>query len=130
MKPEQRKQTEEGFQKVQSFVRDFTARGGLLLTGTDTTGTRLAGMSMHRELQVEGEWGVPPYKALVGATRLPSEMMRMSDSIGTLKAGKQADILILGANPVENISATLDIRYVIRRGAVKRQPRELLSRAR
>ena len=123
MSAEERKQAQEGFDKVQQFVRDFSARGGLLLTATDSTETRAPGLSMHRELQLTVDTGVPPYKALLGATRLASVQMRKSISIGTLEAGKQADILILGSNPVDDISATEDIRYVIGRGAIRRAPR-------
>lgn len=120
----ERRQAREGFRRVEAFVRDFSARGGLLLAGTDSVGGRVPGISMQRELQLLVDAGVSPYKALLGATRLASQFMRMSDSIGTLQTGRQADILILGANPVDAISATEEIRYVIRRGLVIRAPRE------
>ena len=42
--------------------------------------------------------------------------------IGTLEAGKQADILVLGSNPVDDIAATRDIRHVIRKGKIVRAP--------
>lgn len=120
MPEEQRRQAREGLRRVEAFVRDFSARGGLLLAGTDSIGGRVPGVSMQRELQLLVDAGVSPYKALLGATRLASDFMRMSDHIGTLQSGRQADIVILGANPVETISATEDIRYVMRRGVVMR----------
>ena len=124
MLPNERRQAREGFQRVQAFVREFSLRGGLLLAGTDSVGGRVPGISMQRELQLLVDAGVSPYKALLGATRFASDLMRMSDKIGTLQVGSQADILILGANPVDAISATDDIRYVIRRGVVMRAPHD------
>jgi imidazolonepropionase-like amidohydrolase len=48
--------------------------------------------------------------------------MKKADLIGTLAEGRQADILVLGSSPVENIAATKDILYVIRKGRIARAP--------
>jgi imidazolonepropionase-like amidohydrolase len=82
--------------------------------------SRIPGISLHREMQLFVDAGVPPYKALLGSTRYAAEMMRMADTIGTLEEGKQADIVVLGANPVQDIAATQDLRYVIRKGRIVR----------
>ncbi len=84
--------------------------------------SRMPGISIHREMQLFADAGVAPYKALLGATRYPAEMMRKADLIGTLEEGKQADILVLGSNPAGDIAATKDLRYVIRKGKIVRAP--------
>ena len=120
MPPEERARREKGYANVQRFVREFSEQRGLLLAGTDMGNSRIPGISIHREMQLFVDAGVPPYKALLGATRYAAEMMRKADMIGTLEEGKQADILVLGSNPVEDIAATQDLRYVIRKGQIVR----------
>ena len=120
MPPEERAAREKGYANVQRFVREFSEQGGHLLAGTDMGNSRIPGISLHREMQLFVDAGVPPYKALLGSTRYAAEMMRMADTIGTLEEGKQADIVVLGANPVQDIAATQDLRYVIRKGRIVR----------
>ena len=120
MPPEERARREKGYANVQRFVREFSEQRGLLLAGTDMGNSRIPGISIHREMQLFVDAGVPPYKALLGATRYAAEMMRKADMIGTMEEGKQADILVLGSNPVEAIAATQDLRYVIRKGKIVR----------
>jgi imidazolonepropionase-like amidohydrolase len=112
----------KGYENVQRFVREFSEQGGLLLAATDMGNSRMPGVALYREMQLFVDAGVNPYKALLGATRYPAEMMRKTDLIGTLGEGKQADLLILGSNPAEDIAAVKDIRYVIRKGKVVRAP--------
>jgi imidazolonepropionase-like amidohydrolase len=122
LSPEERARRLSEYENVQRFVREFVEQGGLLVAGTDMGNSRMPGIALYREMQLMVDAGVPPYKALLGATRYAAMLMRKSDLIGTLGAGKQADILILGSNPVEDIAAVKDIRYVIRKGRIVRAP--------
>ena len=122
MSPEEKARREKGYANVQRFIREFSEQGGLLLAATDMGNSRLPGIAIHREMQLFADAGVAPYKALLGATRYPAEMMKKVDLIGTLEEGKQADILVLGSNPAEDIAATKDLRYVIRKGKIVRAP--------
>lgn len=122
MSPEEKAKREKGYANVQRFIREFSEQGGLLLAATDMGNSRLPGIAIHREMQLFADAGVTPYKALLGATRYPAEMMKKADLIGTLEEGKQADILVLGSNPAEDIAATKDLRYVIRKGKIVRAP--------
>ena len=118
--PSEKAKREKGFANVQRFIREFSEQGGLLLAATDMGNSRMPGISIHREMQLFVDAGVAPYKALLGSTRYPAEMMRKADLIGTLEEGKQADILVLGSNPVDEVAATKDLRYVIRKGKIVR----------
>ena len=71
---------------------------------------------MHREMQLLVDAGVSPGRVLLGATRFPAEMLRKNDLIGTIETAKQADMLLLGSNPVVDIANSKDIQYVIRKG--------------
>ena len=106
----------EGYTKVQSFLKLFSEAGGLVITATDNTMTKLPGITMHREMQLLVDAGVSPGRVLLGATRFPAEMLRKNDLIGTIETAKQADMLLLGSNPVVDIANSKDIQYVIRKG--------------
>ena len=73
-------------------------------------------------MQLLVEAGVTPYAALLGATRYPAELLRKEELIGTVQEGKQADLLIVLANPLQDIAATEDIEYVIKKGVIERRP--------
>jgi imidazolonepropionase-like amidohydrolase len=111
-----------GYENVQRFIREFSEQGGLLLAATDMGNSRMPGIALYREMQLIVDAGVPPYKALLGATRYAAAMMKKADLIGTLEPGKQADILLLNSDPAEQIAAVKDIRYVIRKGKIVRAP--------
>ena len=62
--------------------------------------------------------GITPLQAVQAATIWSAELMRMEDRFGTIEEGKAADVLILDANPLENIRNTRTISKVISRGRI------------
>lgn len=123
LKPAELAKLKKGYENVKVFVKQFSERGGLLLSASDSGASRVPGISFHREMQLLVDAGVTPYRALLGATRTAAQSMRMEKMLGTVEPGKQADLVILASNPVENIDAARNIRYVIRKGAVRRAPK-------
>jgi imidazolonepropionase-like amidohydrolase len=117
---EKRKQLAESYRKVQEFLRAFHVKGGRILAASDATTNSMPGLATHREIQLLVDAGLPPYAALLGATRYAAELMRQQDAIGTVEVGKQADLLVIGADPLADISASQRIRYVIRKGTIER----------
>ena len=59
--------------------------------------------------------GFSPNEALQAATRLPAEFLRLSDA-GTIQQGKRADLVLLSANPLDDIHNTTKIDAVVLRG--------------
>jgi imidazolonepropionase-like amidohydrolase len=93
--------------------------GVKLLVGSDAGIDRTAaGSSIHDELAMFVSSGVPPYHALLGATKTAAEYLGQSGNIGVVKVGLEADLLLLRSNPLRDIRATRDIRAVINDGRV------------
>jgi len=88
-----------------------------LVLGTDsgTTGV-VHGFGAHEELTLLVRAGLTPYQALLTATRNAAVVAHDSDQWGDLVAGKQADLVLLRANPLEDIRHTRDIDGVMRAG--------------
>jgi hypothetical protein len=120
--PEEKARRLKAYENVQRFVREFSAQGGLLLAATDMGNSRMPGIALYREMQLLVDAGVPPYKALLGATRYAARMMRKAELIGTIETGKQADLLVIGSDPTEDIAAVKDILFVVRKGKIVRKP--------
>lgn len=88
-----------------------------VLAGTDTYGKRLTpGFSLHAELATYVAEGMTPLEALQTATLNPAKFLHGTDSLGTVGAGKLADLVILDANPLEDIVNTTTIRAVVANG--------------
>lgn len=76
------------------------------------------GYSVHVELELMVEAGLTPMEALVAATLKPAEMIGADDNFGSVDPGKRADLLILGASPLEDIRNTRSIEVVVKGGKV------------
>lgn len=99
------------------MVGDLNRAGVGILAGTDTPNPGLyPGLSLHRELELMVEAGLTPMQALQTATRNAAVFLRATDSLGTIALGKAGDVVLLNANPLENISNTRRIAGVMLRG--------------
>jgi len=94
-----------------------------LLAGTDSPAYFVfPGFSLHEELAMLVQAGLTPVQALETATRNPAEFLGRLDSQGTIAVGKNADLVLLDANPLDNIHNTRKIRAVILRGKLLDRP--------
>jgi hypothetical protein len=88
-----------------------------VMTGSDSSAVGVVwGFSIHDELELFVKAGLTPYQALSASTRIPSEVMGDSQEWGTIEEGKRADVVLLNANPLENIGNTREIAGVMVRG--------------
>jgi imidazolonepropionase-like amidohydrolase len=98
------------------FVRLFAAAGGHVVTGTDAANQLLVpGYSEHRELELLVAAGLEPRAALLAATRDAAALLG-ADSIGVIAPGKVADLVVLTANPFDDIRHTRTVERVMVRG--------------
>lgn len=93
------------------------AVGVPILAGTDGPGgTRLPGPGLHDELALLVRAGMTPLQAIQAATREPARFLGALDSLGTVEPGKVADLLLLDADPLADITNTRRIHSVVVRG--------------
>ena len=102
-----------------SLVKAIADSGGKIMAGSDTPEWFFAyGWTIHRELESLVAAGLTPHQALAAATRNPAEFVRASKEWGTIEQGKRADLLLLEANPLEDIRNTSRIEAVVVGGRV------------
>ncbi len=100
-----------------SFMKAYRA-GVKIAVGTD------AGTPFNRhgenaqELEMMVQAGVKPMDAILAATKWGADLLGMSNIIGTIEAGKEADIIAVEGNPLENISLLKDVKFVMKAGKI------------
>ncbi|HVQ38695.1 MAG TPA: amidohydrolase family protein [Pyrinomonadaceae bacterium] len=99
------------FRKAMEFERAFVQAGGLLIAGLDPTGNGgvVAGFGDQREVELLVEAGFTPVEAIKIATLNGARFLGEDARIGSVTAGKQADLMVVKGNPAANI---LDIEKV------------------
>ncbi len=79
---------------------------------------QLQGLGYHWELQLLASGGATPRELLTAATRHGAEMIGVGEDIGTVSVGKLADLVVLDADPLADITNTTRIAYVVKNGEV------------
>jgi cytosine/adenosine deaminase-related metal-dependent hydrolase len=100
------------------FLIDRMHQAGVPIgAGTDTPiFLSIPGYSLHSELEMLVRAGLSPLEALRAATVRPAEFFSIQDEIGTVDVGKKADLVLLDANPLDDIGNTKRISLVISKG--------------
>jgi imidazolonepropionase-like amidohydrolase len=85
----------------------YTA-GVTIIPGSDTG---LLGYGLDRELELYVQAGMTPMEVIESATIVPARVMKLDHDSGSIEVGKRADLVLVGGNPLQNIS---DLRRVVR----------------
>jgi len=101
---------------LQAVVGRMYRAGVMLVAGTDTSAARPPGFLLHDELALLAGAGLPPVEALRTATLNPAKIMKRENDFGSVAIGRLADLLLLDANPLDDIHNTQRIRAVIVNG--------------
>lgn len=128
------REVNERFERIYRVKKKLLAKfyetggGDLITLGTDhpSWGEYFSGFGVHRELHAMVLAGLPPAGALRTATVNAARALGVEDELGTIEAGKRADLVVLRGDPLDDIRATRDPRLVVVGGRVHR-PRELLA---
>jgi imidazolonepropionase-like amidohydrolase len=104
------------YPKMQALVRMMRDAGVLLTAGTDLTNPWIIpGESLHQEFELLVAAGLSPSEVLK-MTGLNAARALRSNNVGLIEAGRLADLVLLAANPLQNISNTRTIRWVMKGG--------------
>jgi imidazolonepropionase-like amidohydrolase len=121
--PQRRAYFERAWPTGIKHLREMREAGVRLMAGSDVAVLNIfPGASLHEELRLfVDSVGMSPKEALESATRKPAEWLRMSDSVGTIELGKVADLVLLDADPLADITNTRRISAVVLRGKLLRR---------
>jgi imidazolonepropionase-like amidohydrolase len=119
---------EAALKKELEFEYAFVKAGGLLTAGADPTGNggALAGFADQRNIELLVEGGFTPIEAIQIATANGAKYLGELDRIGTVTAGKQADLVVIAGNPATRIAAIHNVKLVFKEGAAY-DPAKLLE---
>jgi imidazolonepropionase-like amidohydrolase len=106
------------FAMDQQNLKTLYDAGVLIGFGTDSGAmpTRIPGFSEHRELEDMVQAGLTPMQAIVCATSSNAKLLGIEATRGTLRPGKRADLIVLAANPLDDITNTRSIVTIFHDG--------------
>jgi imidazolonepropionase-like amidohydrolase len=105
--------------KVLQLTKMLYDNGVTILSGTDIPNFDLVpGASLHHELEILVEAGIPPLEVIKIATRNGAQALGIEEDVGTIEPRKQADMIILSDSPVDDISNTKKIEAVVNNGHI------------
>jgi hypothetical protein len=119
---EDRNAFETGYKNVREFNRKWVAAGGKIQAGTDTITGGIPGFALHHEMEMLVESGLTPMQALKSATSWSAEIVagknkaRGDAKVGSIRAGNFADLVVVSADPLSDISNTKKIERVMKNG--------------
>ncbi len=105
----------ERFSEMQRTLQKMVGAGVKITAGTDSPFITY-GLSLHVELQNFVEAGLTPYQALRSATILSAEAIGVEKDLGTIEAGKLADLVIVNGDPLKNIKDAWNVEIVFKNG--------------
>jgi imidazolonepropionase-like amidohydrolase len=106
---------EQIVQKDLAIIGALHHAGVPIVAGTDQT---VPGYSLYREIELYAQAGFTPMEAIQAATIVPARVMGLDKELGTVEAGKRADVVILDANPLESIHNIRKVEFVITNGVM------------
>lgn len=112
---------------IKTVAKAYHSMGGTVVCGTDTPAGMFTypGMALHRELELFVESGFTEFEAIRASTIISADALNRKD-LGRVNEGAIADLVILNSNPIEIISNSKDIFFIVKGGAVY-TPQELID---
>jgi imidazolonepropionase-like amidohydrolase len=115
--PEQYARAQRSWPVLLGLTKAMYDRGVHLVAGTDTpTPWIVPGASLHSELELLADAGIPPLQVLHIATQSAAKALRREQEFGAVLPGLRADLILLSKNPLDAIGNTRSIELVFQRG--------------
>jgi len=111
--------------KMLDYHRDSFRRavkkGVKIALGTDAGGFAWEDVNEAKEFEYMARYGMTPMQSILAGTRAAAELLDMSDRIGTVEAGKLADLVAVPGDPLQDITVMEKVSFVMKDGAVVRR---------
>ena len=108
----------KGWENVKRFHKMFVDAGGHLVVSGNLNDRYVPGLQLFQEMRVMREVGMTPMQIIVGSTKYAAELVQKQDSLGTIEAGKTADLVIINANPLDDIGNMIKADTVVFDGKI------------
>ncbi len=108
--PELRDDYDKSIQAMSAMVKKLHENGVPIVPGTDA----IAGFTLHRELEIYADAGISNADVLKLATIGSAEVVGNAENVGSISEGKQADLVFVDGNPLEDIGELRQIALVIK----------------
>lgn len=105
----------DSLQKEENTVRSVRRGGGIILAGTDSPLDNVA-TALHLNLRAQVKYGLAPWEALQSATLLTARTVGVEGDLGSIEAGKLADLTFLNGNPLVDIKQAANVAAVMKDG--------------
>jgi hypothetical protein len=122
LSPDDREQFYEAYRLTGQFLKKWVAAGGRVMGGTDDAASGTAGLTLHMEMAMMVELGLTPMQALQSATGWAAALLNgrrkvpTSSPVGVIAEGAYADLVVLNADPLEDIGNSKKIEGVMKGG--------------
>jgi len=103
------------FDNSVAMVGALHKAGVRVVAGTDQA---IPGHSLHREIELYVQAGFTPLEAIQAATVVPAQVMGLDKEVGTIEVNKRADLIVLDANPLEDVHNIRTVKYVVANGVI------------
>ena len=113
MPPDREAFGRERIEQSAEIVAELHRAGVPIVAGTDQT---VPGHSLHREIELYVKAGFTPLQAIQAATLVPARVMHLDTEVGTVTAGKRADLIVVDADPLQDVANLRKIWLVVARG--------------
>ena len=104
----------KSYESMKAIVKMLHDNGITIVAGTDN----MAGFSLHRELELYVEAGIPAVDALRSATIVPARVMKRDKELGTVAPGKLADVILIDGDPTADIRNIRRVVLTVKDGAI------------
>ena len=117
-----RQRLDDERETMDANLQRLAAAGAIIATGTDAGNPlTLHGPAIYAEMEAMQAAGLSPMQVIVASTRNAALAMGRSEDFGTVEPGKAADLLVLGADPTEDVANFRELDYVMRAGVLHEQ---------
>jgi len=119
---QEKRESRDAYRLTGEFVKRWAELGGKVMGGTDVPSIGTSGLSVHLEMEMMVENGLPPMLALQSQLFWGAEMLTArrktptTPSVGLIAEGAYADLVVLAANPLDRIANTRKIERVMKGG--------------